>query len=740
MPTAFNKETGELKILDDSGQWVKPKEAVNPQTKQRVYHDGTDWKPVPLDKYEYIGGLGASTLQGPLLGFGDEFVSGLENPAYALASAGAAYSGIPQEVVDRNQPEGAKGYKESLERFRGIESRFREENPNTAMFATMAGGAVGGGLQLGRGAFNAARAVLPNASNLTRAAATGSAFGATAGFGSGEGSGAERLVSSVFGAAAGAGVGATFEAAAPAVAQVWRSIRGNPALFNETTGQFTAEGQRAAQEAGLDPAAMGANLRREFGTEARNALNPEQAGAVANARTLPVPVNLRQGQATLNPDQQMFESQAAKGVYGDLAGDTMRGSNEAQQAALRGNVDAIRGQLGPSGGAPGVEQLGQGVQRAQSALSGFERQAKTAVNNLYTRARDANGQASILGRNVAEGVFGIKQSLDQQGLSSRVAGRVHGIIDDVARGMQSVGQQIGKEPRIQINNLFDIRRELSALGGSSDAMEAKAAQVAKRSLDSWLSRAVDDSLIEGDPAVIGLWRDAIRARRQYGQVFQGGDLVESLTARVPGQANQLKLDANGAVNVIFGRSEVGWTTRSGLARDLTKLRQVLGPDSPEWRNLREEAFLRMSRAGEGVSTPTGRDFSGAKFAKAWEDAQAKSPEVIQTLFDRRERALISQFAQVARRVTTPVSGGSNASNTSAGMAQMVRRLWLSSFMGPKMAAFLEGVPFIRGMSNVAQEMRAQRALTARLQERAAPVPQANYGIPAAVAGVEGRRN
>lgn len=46
MPTAFNPETGELRILQD-GEWVAPKIAANPGTGEKVYLEGGEWKPFP---------------------------------------------------------------------------------------------------------------------------------------------------------------------------------------------------------------------------------------------------------------------------------------------------------------------------------------------------------------------------------------------------------------------------------------------------------------------------------------------------------------------------------------------------------------------------------------------------------------------------------------------------------------------------------------------------------------------
>lgn len=709
MPVAFNKQTGELRVLDGSGQWVAPKTAENPQTGERLYLEGSEWKPVPLSESEEGAGFAASALQGPTMGFGDELVAALENPIETVRST----------ITGEASP----GYDASLQKFRTIENRYREANPGTAFAATAGAGLLGGGYQLGRGAFNLAERAFT--SRLGQAAATGAGFGGVAGFGSGEGGLAERLKSSVFGAGTGAALGAGLEVALPAIGGLIQRIRGNPAMWDDAAGRLTPAGERAAQEAGLDPAQASAALQREFAALAQNALNPEQAAATARANTLPVPVNLRRGQATLDPDQQMFESQAVKGVYGPLAREPIAASEEAQQAALRGNVREIGNRIG--GGQ--VQELGQGVAQAQARLAAADEASRANVNNLYTAARGANGAAAVPGSQVSQGAFEISQRLAAQGFTPRSAPQVQEILTE----LQNLARQNQQRPATNMGEIWARRMELNALARGTPSPQTAAAGQARRELDRWITDLVDNGLIQGDDSVVALWRTADRARRAHALNFEGDDFVGKLVARTQDGTNQLKLDPQSAVNLIFGRSDSGFTTQNGMVRGLMRIRDQLGPDSQAWNSLREEAFLRMARAGEGAATPTGREFSGANFAKAWETALAKSPGTMRLLFTEQERNLISQFAEVARRTTTPVKGGANFSNTSAGNAQVVRRLFMSAFMGPRMAAFLESVPIVRGLQNIGQEVRANRAVLNQMQRgfRPQPTPRANQAVETA---------
>lgn len=726
MPSAFNKDTGELLVVDQTGKWAKPVMAKNPQTGEHIYLDGNEWKPVPLTGDEEGAGLAASALQGPTMGAGDELVAALENPSYAVRKLNPTAIGqsFGNYIMGREEPvdPGQKGYDESLQKFRDIESRYRAANPGKAFVATAGAGLLGGGYQLGREAFRSAAAFLPNAGRVGQAAATGAAFGGTAGFASGEGGLPQRLESAGGGAATGAVLGATLEAAIPALGGLIQRVRGNPRLYDPRVNRLTPEGEQAARQAGLDPAQASQALQQEFAREAQGALRPADAAATAQARTLPVPVNLRRGQATLDPDQQMFESQAGKGVYGQLAGDTIRASEAEQQAALRGNVREIGNRIG--GGQ--VQELGQGATRAQTVLADAEQASREGYRNLYRDARNADGAATVAGPQVAQGTFNIAEGLAAEGFTRRSAPAVHEVLDEI----QALATRSQQRPSTSIAEIWARRQELNALSRGVPSPQTAAAGNARRQLDRWLEDTIDNGLIDGDPAVVAMWRAADRARRTHAQQFEAGDFVSKLVARRPDGSNELALDPQSAVNLIFGRSETGFTSQNGMIRNLMRIRTQLGPNSQAWNGLREEAFLRMARAGEGASTPTGRDFSGANFAKAWENALAKSPGTMRLLFTEQERNLISQFANIARRTTTAVKGGANTSNTSAGAAQIVRRLFASAFMGPKMAAMLESTPIVSGLANIAQEMRASRAVLNRIQQgtRPQPTPRLNRAV------------
>ena len=236
-------------------------------------------------------------------------------------------------------------------------------------------------------------------------------------------------------------------------------------------------------------------------------------------------------------------------------------------------------------------------------------------------------------------------------------------------------------------------------------MEAAAAKSVVAKFDQSINNAMSADLFNGDPKTVEMWRHAIGLRREFGGVYQSNDLVQKLTERQGfGSSTQLKVDAHDASNYIFGRSNLGFVGRQNLYRGLTKLKEVLGPDSDGWARIRGEAFARIAQAGEGPMEAGAAQFSGAKFSTAWSKAKAEDPNLIATLFKPEEVRTIDKFAVVANRATKPVTGGDNASNTAVASRALhaFKRL-------PFMA--IESTPFIDHLAEKIDNAARSRAIT-----------------------------
>lgn len=434
-----------------------------------------------------------------------------------------------------------------------------------------------------------------------------------------------------------------------------------------------------------------------------------QQAVYDTAHGLPVPVPMTRGQITGSPSQQMTENAMLRGVQGPGAEQVMRDFTGRQQAALRGNVEAIS-----TGMAGAPLRPGEGGAAVSSKLNTAYEAAKSEIDQAYTKARAAADGAYLPAAERGQMTADMREALRDYDIAG--VPRVRSILEGLDQSPTS--------STFTPTDIFEARSKLSTLRASNDPVEAGAAGKAVRALDDYVDQALTKDLISGDPNVVSAWREAIGKRRSFGKLFEGGDLIDGLTTRtLHGEGRTLKISPEDATNYIFGRSDLGFVGKRDLNRDLTRLKGVLGPDSPEWGSLRAEAFMRIARAGEGAPEGGTPQFSGQKFMKAWEQAKTKDPQIVNTLFTPEERAQIDQFAEVAQKATTPVKGGDNPSNSGVYIAALAKKAFdnlgtmigggVGSVGGPGGAAVGAGAgrAFDAFMKDVGSVVKARKAVS-----------------------------
>lgn len=532
--------------------------------------------------------------------------------------------------------------------------------------------------------------------------------------------------------------GGVFEAASPLLSHLYRRVVGQPELYDATTGQLTQKGIAALQAAGIDPAHITDDFAQAFAREARGAVDPGQAARMAEASALPVRVPMTRGQMTGRASDQMFEDLAAKGVYGRPAEIAMQGAKAEQARALQSNVHAIQDRL--AGGRASVSGWGQAGETAQDALTSMRATGKRAVDDAYDLARSTaagfqGGDVSSLGHFV-----GIRMGVDDATLVPVAMKRLETLKSmgeaPVTGTTPLTGAKLGHHGDIRatapqsdirsvpVDKLFSWRQETGRLAREmqrTNPTEARALSNMVHGFDEALPAMVDDALLQGDQAAIEAWKSAIGTARMFNGRFKGGDLVERLTATDwRSGTRQLVVPPDKASNAIFGSATLfgGQNT----ARDLTRLREVLGVDSEAWQKIREEAWLRLVDAGKGgVQFDGSRGISGAKFASAFDNAMMKHKAVMEALYSPDELNLMRQFRGVSTRATVPVEGGKNTSNTVPAMANTVQRMLGSTFMGEKAATRIMMLPVVKALYSGGMGLRAIGATSPAVSRQAPPV-------------------
>lgn len=411
-------------------------------------------------------------------------------------------------------------------------------------------------------------------------------------------------------------------------------------------------GQAVARVGGSIVGGLAASVRPGAARppEAANALNPLSRTAPQNPNALRAEAQ-RYRDAGLDPTLADVVDESGRGVMRAAASRMSPGRQAAQDFAegraldLPDRLTMQAQRIGPSVDVPGTRariasEIADASTPPPAAIGSSGRQVSERLNSAFDQARGATDEAYNAARAASP-----EQAMIPRARQPEIAANIREAVRDfdprnvprVARELSTLDNKSTSTAR----DLFELRSRLSALSASADPVEASAAGRAVRALDREIDGIAD--VVSGDPAVIGLWRSAIQLRRQQGQTFQSGDLIEDLTARVRrggGMANAVSPEDASAA--IFGRT--GVQNRGNSVRDLRRLRDMLGPESREWQAVQDEAIARILTADAG-RTDFGRSLQ--RFA-------SQSPDLAELLISPRQRQAVQQ-AQA--RISAAVSRG-----------------------------------------------------------------------------------
>lgn len=407
----------------------------------------------------------------------------------------------------------------------------------------------------------------------------------------------------------------------------------------------------------------------------RAGTRPQDAAVRAVNSTMRQPIPMSRGQVSGLPEQQAVENSYRAGASGRAPAEIAQAQARDAQAAIGQNLEA----LGQEATGRPIPARGAGAAVTSETLNSMYDNQRQATTNAYAAARNAPPTAAMFPP--AERVM-LEANL-RTALRDFRENRVPSVFNEInaIRDMENVTP----------GDLFDMRSALTNIRRSGDGTESAAAATAVRALDAEIARIEPN--MTGDPAAVDLWRTAIRERRQQGDTFESNDRIADLTSREyrSGEPSQA-VASEDAGNRIFGLGN-SWMNKADLARDLARMRRVLGQDSEAWNALRGEHFRRLMDAGRGPLEAGADTFSGRNFANAWRDARRNANGALRVLYTEEQIAALDRLAFLADRTTSPVQGGRNtsatATTTKALTREAIRRvLGGIPFAGPVLDAIL----------------------------------------------------
>lgn len=671
-----------------AGPWEKYQEAEAPQS--------GPWEkfralPGPREEVTNAGGLSGAATQGFLLGAGDEYLAGLSAVLGVQPDGNGSADwwqydeGFLKGMGDR--------YSTALESIRSEMGQYDEEHP-VASTAAKIGGAVAGTVTGARalsatGATKALPRAMTNVAPTARGRAAqmvggGTVGGAVEGFNSGEGgvwsraetAGVGAGVGAVFAPVVGFGVGKLGQVAQRMGGKALRAVFTNRRMFNRNTGALTEAGKRRLAQLGYDAQQLSDEMQRAFGIAAEKvddtASVADQAiavGRLGQAERFGVP--LTNGQATGEVSQIAAEEGMRAGVRGGMASQTIGGFDRLQGNA----VEAARGGIGAGLGNPSGK-----IDAAEGVISGVRREAEAARqagSAAYQAVEDAG--AAISGRSAVGLKDRITMAVRSEGFpidgGTPNAMAAMNVLESVFDGSRRGSIPFTEIERARQRLVFLQR---AAARGSNGADQVSM-DATVREFDGWLDDTISEALMSGDDTVLDQVKQARTLWGQYRSTFLGKDGPANFIRKIV----EDDLAPDQVASWMFGASDkIGGGSTSVLAR---RVKDILGPDSPEWGAVRRAAWDYVTTATEGRQ-PYGPQRIVSNISELLD---GKGKTLGRELFTEQELRVMAEFRDMMK-VLIPPAKATNPSGSGYEMQRFAQQM-MQSMAG--LAGGAAGGPF-----------------------------------------------
>ena len=412
-------------------------------------------------------------------------------------------------------------------------------------------------------------------------------------------------------------------------------------------GNLSPKAKQVLDSLGVDSDNVTEQWTRQFSTVNKK-LNTEQAAAVADAKTLPEPIDLTAGQATRDLQVQNLERNAERGNLGPDAQNIITTKTGEQNLQLLKNRELLQDELGTG------ETLlsGQGARLAGEQLTRQADQLKEAGNTAYDVAKNAGADLDAGGVKQFLDVLkaNLKDEFPDPKRRTNVLSSIDSLLEDAPADFAVSNRGTVSPTNLSAKRLEAFRQDLSAFARQErGTAEGAVYNSAIKQLDDFIEGAFDAGLVTGDINALNKFKEARGIWRNLRQNYEGKDagLVNKIIDRVrAGEA-----DANIA-NVIFNANDVGMKT--GALPAMRKLKELLGEDSRAFKGIKEEVVMRLFRKNDGTNNMDAEMnpiFSGDVFATSFKKAMKDSRELLQEVFTPQELSRLQQFSRVAQRVT-----------------------------------------------------------------------------------------
>lgn len=386
-------------------------------------------------------------------------------------------------------------------------------------------------------------------------------------------------------------------------------------------------------------------------------------------------VTLTAGQRTGNPALLSREDAAFGGALGGRAQEIAQAARARQAEELlraRGNVGEMAGR--------GVAQLERPADAGGIVADAVKANAAAARQGFKQGYENAFSSTGSFKPEAFQGISGrITQSLTNKAepviiddVITPVANRALGELDKIqnlklgATGQPAAGETVAG---VNLRGVDQARRKLvtfykAAKGKLDGGTDARAVQGIIREFDDQIEQAVTKGLFEGDEAFLDSLKNARAAFASYQRTFKpqgaGDDVGRVLRSIVERDATPEQV-----ANYIYGSSKVG--ANGTNVRVVSRLKDILGPESAEWAAVRQGAWNKVVGISEGA-TPMG----GQKAATRINDfLNGEGRSFARQIFSPEEISAMQRHAGIERAIAAK-PGTTNPSNSGNRLAGLLK--------------------------------------------------------------------
>lgn len=449
-------------------------------------------------------------------------------------------------------------------------------------------------------------------------------------------------------------------------------------------GTFKPEGYAVLLRSGVDWKNLSTETQDQIRKMVSQAQSPEDLFKFMAGRDLPGgPIRLTKGQAENDIGQYADEDLLRSGAMGDNAARSMQEFDQRQAGDIKKNVGAIAEVVNPGG--TRQQTWGQGGSSVTKALQEQKLAAKGVVDKAFSKARDT-GETSYFPSMDELKVKILNDSDISPQLNPKLI-KNNPVFRDAWEDFQDTfGAAEGAsktDSSVTVKSSFDYVKRLNAL--VRDNPTNWALRELKRKVQKGLA---DDALVKtimGDAGAVENFLSANKLFREYAGTYRAGDIVESLTEQAydPKTGKQIfSVDPSDGSKMILGANKLGLLNKTGTKETLTRLKSLLPPE--RWNELREETFIRaLGWSEKDFSSDAGLVKTAAQFQRQLADLKTKMPEVYNTLFSDKERAVFDKFGDAYKKATmAPETKSTMGSRTTPLLARGAQMLLPT--LGPKM--------------------------------------------------------